>query len=186
VRGGTTIRDELTPIVYALLIVSFAAELYCAYLLRPVLAEAPHVYGQQWAIRYVVFYALLGGAALADLRFAVMILARSLLAAAAAASRVWWPRAMGAQAYAEVLAQAARQGTRAPALLGVAVSAGFLAVLGGMICWLSSGWWQDPEFWVGLGVILYGLQQLTESSKLYARLYRASKAGRTGPGAAPN
>jgi hypothetical protein len=166
--------------------VSFAAEFFCGYLARPALSHLPHVYGQRWVMSYAVFYALLGGAALVDPRFAVMILARSLLSASAAAGRLWLPRALGARSYAELLAQAARHGARASALLGVGASTGLLAALGGLVCWLSGDWRRDPEFWIGLGVIVYSLQAFGGGWKLYVRLFAASATVPSGPDAAPD
>jgi len=102
----------------------------------------------------------------------VALLMASLLVSAANASRVWTARTMGEDVLLALTEQLALKSRLAAALAGVAAAAAFTILAGAVIIIFH----RSLGFWIGFGVVIYGVLRGLYGSLYTARLFRRARA----------
>ena len=114
---------------------------------------------------------------------AVVALILSLLVAASNASKLWIVRAAGEREYLALLHGFARKSRRSHALLGVLASSVFSTLAGGVILFFYPSQ-EDIGFWLGLGVVMYGVSMGIHGASFIFRLFREANGNAVQPPAA--
>ena len=171
-------EQALQHILCVLLLVARIGDVGTTYLVTPTLALEANPIVRVLGWRYA--FLTLGVCALPyfSLEIAVAVLMASLLVSASNAGKVWVARTMGEAAYEQLLIDLARRSKMSQALMSVLASAGFIILAGAVVLMFYSSPSSEWGFWLGLGIITYGIALVVHGSLWVVRLFR--KAGLAG------
>ena len=166
---------HLKHVLCALILVSRIGDIGTTFLVTPTLALEANPIVRKLGWRFAFLTLAICAAPYFSVEAAVMILIPSLLVSASNAGKIWIARTMGErQLKSMMLALAARSRLR-DALATVFVSAFFVVLFGGVVLLL----YPDPNgelaFWVGAGIVLYGLVFAFYSSLSFVKLFKEAR-----------
>jgi len=168
------LRDNLRHVLFALLLTARIGDLATTYLMTPglVLESNPIVRRLGW--RYALITSAVCVVPYFSAQIAVSLVVASLLVSASNAARVWVARTMGEEAQLEFMVTLARRGKLSHALLGVLASA-FFVVLTGCVVFLFYSRFRDWGFWIGLGIVGYGVVIGFHGSIFMVRVFQKAR-----------
>ena len=167
--------SNLRHVLCALLLIGRLGDVGTTYLATPTLALEANPLVRRFGWKYAAFTIALCLFAYLSPQVAVTLLITSLFVSASNAAKVWVMRTMGEQAYLDFCMDLARRSRLSRAVLGVAASSFFIVLAGGVILFFYSSPDNDWGFWIGMGVVLYGVAMGLYGTHWMVRLFR--KAG---------
>jgi len=163
---------NLSHLLYVLLLIARVGDVGTTYLATPTLALEANPIARKLGWKFAILTIAACLLPYWNQGLAVTALIPSLLVAASNAGKVWVMRTMGEQAYLALCVNVARKSKLSRALLGVAASSFFAVLAGGVVllfCWSPANDW---GFWIGLGVVMYGVVTGVHGSLGMVRLFR--------------
>ena len=169
--------DHLDLVLALLLLVSRLGDLISTYLVTPTLRlEAnPIVRRLGWR------FAIVSNLAICALPYisremAVMALMPFLLVCASNSSHIWMARTLGEEEYKALALRVARRSRLSHAVAGTCASGGFFVLTGLVVLLFNPDPSMDWGFWMGAGIVFYGLVVIVYRSLYLRRLF--AEAGR--------
>ena len=175
--------ENLPHVLCALLLLARIGDVGTTYLVTPnlILEANPIVRKLGWPFALLTLGACL--LPYVHMPLAVSALVTFLLVSASNAGMIWTVRTIGEKAYAASMLELARRSKLSHALLGLAASTFFVALVGGTILLFYPS--QDEwGFWLGLGVLLYAGAKGFYGTLAMIRLFRWAALPRAGEGVA--
>jgi hypothetical protein len=148
---------NLRHLLCILLLIARVGDVGTTYMVTPTLALEANPIARKLGWKYALLTIAACLVPYWNPELAVMMLIPFLFVSASNAGKVWVVRTMGERAYLAFCVDLARRSRLSRALLGVASSSFFMTLAGGVIllfCWDSANGW---GYWVGLGVVTYGV-----------------------------
>jgi len=158
-----------------LLLFSRLGDIGSTYLVTPTLELEANPIARRLGWRFIVL--TIGACALPyfNRNVAVMALVAFLLVSAANTGKIWMVRTMGEHEYKMMLLRLAARSKLWHALGGVAVSSIFIVLAGAVVSFFYPDPVKDWGFWLGAGVMLYGVVIALYSSLSFMSLFRQAK-----------
>jgi hypothetical protein len=172
------IFDHLEHVLCALLLVSRLGDIGSTYLVSPTLQLEANPIARRLGWRFIV---LTTGACLipyVSIDLALMALVPFLMVSAGNTAKIWVVRTMGELEYKNMLLRLAARSKVSYAILGAVASALFIILAGLVICFFYPDPVEDPGYWLGAGLMLYGFVVGFYGSLSFARLFKQAKATR--------
>ena len=164
--------SELSHLLCLLLFIARLGDVGTTYLATPTLALEMNPIARRLGWKFAVLTIAVCFLPYWNQGLAVTALVVSLFVSASNAGKLWVMRTMGEKAYLALCIDLARQSRLSRALLTVAASSFFSTLAGGVVlffCWNPTNDW---GFWVGLGVVIYGIAMGMYSALWMVRLFR--------------
>jgi hypothetical protein len=167
---------RIDHVLCALILVSRIGDIGTTYLATPTLAlEAnPIVRKLGWPFALVTLAICL--VPYVSLSVGVMVLVPSLMVSASNAGKIWMARTLGEQQFQALLLRLAMASRLRFALACQLASSFFIVLLGAVIVLLYPDGAEDYGYWVGAGVIAYGLVLALHGSTGLVRLFKKARA----------
>ena len=164
--------DHLDHVLAVLILVSRLGDIGTTYLITPTmqLEANPIVRRLGWAFAIATLFVCLVPYFSPPL--GVAILMPSLLVSAANAGRVWMARTLGEAEYKALLIRLARQSRLSHAIAGVGASGVFVVLTGLVVLLFYPNPSEDWAFWIGAGIVGYGVILGLYGSLAFVRLFR--------------
>jgi len=177
------LHAHLKHVLCILILVSRIGDIGTTFLVTPTLALEANPVMRRLGWRFALLTLALGAAPYLSVNVAVMILVPSLMVSAANAGKIWVARTMGERQFSAMMLGLAARSRLRYALAPVFLSAFSIFLFGAFVVLL----YPDPAgglaFWVGAGVITYGLALALHGSLAFIRLFKAARSasGSRGP-----
>jgi len=170
--------DHLKPCLCVLLLISRLGDILSTYMVTPSLAlEAnPIVKKLGWPFAWLTLVVCF--APYVSIQASLPLLVASLLVSASNSAKIWMARAMGEAEYGRLLFRLASTSRLSHALLATWISCFFMMLTGAVICLFYPDPAADPGFWLGGGVVLYGVVLGGYTTRAFIRLFAAAKRPR--------
>src|SRR2546428_475647 len=139
-----------------MLLMSRVGDVVSTYLISPTLQLEANPIARRLGWRFIVL--TLGACVIPyfSIDIGLAVLVPFLLVSASNTARIWTVRTMGEREYKRLLLTLAARSKLSHALLGVIGSAVFIVVTGLVILFFYPDSVEDPGFWIGIGVVMYG------------------------------
>ena len=164
--------DHLEHVLAVLLLISRIGDIGTTFLVTPSLRLEANPIMRKLGWPFAVATLLLCLVPYFNLTAAVMILMPFLMISAGNAGRIWIARALGEGEYHALLIRAARRSRPIEAILPICVSAGFIMLTGLVVLLFYPRPSTDWGFWIGVGIILYGVAIAFYGTLSVRRLFR--------------
>jgi hypothetical protein len=171
------IEGSLPHLLCGLLIIARVGDVATTYVVTPTLVLEANPVVRRLGWRFAIATIALCLLPYYFPEVAVAALIASLLVSASNAGKMWIARTMGEAAYEAFLLDIARRSTKRQALGSVIASAAFIVLAGSVVMMFYHSSY-DWGYWLGLGIITYGLAMALHGSNWVLRLFRkATHAG---------
>jgi hypothetical protein len=169
------IGDHLKPILCVLLLISRLGDILSTWLVTPSLAlEAnPIVKKLGWPFAWLTVLICL--VPYVSVQASLALLVAFLLVSASNSSKIWMVRAMGETEFRRLLLRLASTSRLSHALLATWLSCFFVMLTGAVFCLFYPDPGADPGYWLGAGIILYGLALGGYTTRSFVRLFAEAK-----------
>jgi hypothetical protein len=148
---------NMDHVLAALLLIARLGDIGTTYLVTPRLRLEANPLVRKLGWRFAVASLLFCLVPYYNAAVAVMMLVPFLLVSAGNAGRIWFSRAVGEEEYHAILIRAARRSRPVQAILPVCLSAAFMALTGIVVLLFYPDPTMDWGFWLGSGIVLYGV-----------------------------
>lgn len=164
--------DHLDHVLALLILISRLGDIGSTYLVTPTLRLEANPIVRRLGWRFAIASLALCALPYASIELGVMVLVPSLLVSASNSARIWMARALGEAEYWELLMRLARQSRLSHALAGVCASAAFVVLTGLVVLLFYPNPLDDWAFWIGAGIINYGVVIAVHGCLAFVRLFR--------------
>ena len=176
-------EPTLQHLLCALLLVARVGDVATTYLVTPTLALEANPLVRWLGWRFALLTIAVCALPYVSLEIAVAVLMTSLLVSASNAGKVWIARTMGEAAFEQFLIEMAHRSKMSQALMSVLASGGFIILAGAVVLMFYGSPSSDWGFWLGLGIVTYGIALSLHGSLWTVRLFRKAHAARERDGA---
>jgi hypothetical protein len=163
---------HLDHVLALLILISRLGDVGSTYLVTPTLQLEANPIVRRLGWRFATATLALCVVPYASMTLGVMLLVPSLLVSASNSARIWMARTLGEAEYWELLMRVARQSRLSHALAGVCASAAFVVLTGLVVLLFYPNPSEDWAFWIGAGIINYGIVMALHGSLALVRLFR--------------
>lgn len=151
------VHSNLAHFVAAALLVSRLGDVISTYLLTPSLELEANPIVRRLGWKFAVASILICLVPYLDIGVGVAILVPFLLVSASNTGKIWFVRTLGEERYKAMLLETARRGKQGHAVGGAIVSSSFIVLLGIVAMILSPDLTKDWGYWIGTGIVAYGI-----------------------------
>jgi hypothetical protein len=162
----------LPHILCALLFIGRVADVGTTYLVTPNLLLEANPLARKFRWPFALLTIALCVVPYFNTAIAVALIPGSFLVSASNARGIWMARTIGEKAYAQFLLDLARKSKLSLALLSTTAPGLFTALAGGTILMFYQRPTLDWGYWLGLGVVFYGVADALYRSLFMMRLFR--------------
>ena len=163
---------HLEHVLAVLLLISRLGDIGTTFLVTPNLSLEANPIMRKLGWRFAAATLLLCLVPYFNQVVAVLILMPFLMISAGNAGRIWIARALGEGEYYALLIRAARQSRPIEAILPMCVSAGFIMLTGLVVLLFYPRPSTDWGFWLGVGIVLYGVSIAFYGTLFVRRLFK--------------
>ena len=164
--------DHLDHVLAALILVARLGDIGTTYLVTPTMQLEANPIARRLGWPFAIGTLLVFLVPYFSPEAGVAILMPSLLVSASNAGRVWTARTLGEAEYKALLMRVARQSRLSHAIAGVTASASFVVLTGLVVLLFYPNPSEDWAFWMGAGIVGYGVVMGLYGGVAFARLFR--------------
>lgn len=167
--------DHLKPCLCVLLLISRLGDILSTYLVTPSLALEANPIVKKLGWPFAWFTLVVCFAPYVSIQASLPLLVASLLVSASNSTKIWMVRAMGEAQFGRLLFRLASTSRLSHALLATWTSCFFMMLTGAVFCLFYPDPAADAGFWLGGGVVLYGVVLGGYSTRAFIRLFAQAK-----------
>jgi hypothetical protein len=166
------IINHFEHVLCGLILLSRLGDIGSTYLVTPKLLLEANPIMRKLGWRFAVLTIFLCFIPYVSTSLGVMVLVPFLFVSASNVGKIWVVRTCGEAEYLEFLHGLARKSKLLHALLTVWISAGFIALAGFVLLFLSPDFSKDWSFWFALGILEYAFIIALYGSLYFCRLFK--------------
>jgi hypothetical protein len=163
-------------VLAALLLISRLGDIGTTYLITPTLRLEANPVVRKLGWPYAIVTLLICLLPYYNEALAVMILVPFLLVSAGNAGRIWFARTIGEEEYQAILIRAARRSRPIQAILPICLSTSFMILTGLVVLFFYPDAASDWGFYLGAGIVMYGVIVGLFGMLAMRRLFRLAAA----------
>jgi hypothetical protein len=163
-------------VLAALLLISRLGDIGTTYLITPTLRLEANPVVRKLGWPYAIVTLLICLLPYYNEALAVMILVPFLLVSAGNAGRIWFARTIGEEEYQAILIRAARRSRPIQAILPICLSTSFMVLTGLVVLFFYPDATSDWGFYLGAGIVMYGVIVGLFGMLAMRRLFRLAAA----------
>ena len=168
--------DSFTHTIAALLLIGRLGDVLSTRLITPTLQLEANALARRLGWRFAWFSLVLALVPYFSPAVGISFLSASLLVSASNLSRGWMLRALGETEADRFFLSAAAKTQLSTALGFVFAGAIFVVAAGAILVWLS-GSANNPSYWFGIGIVVYGTAIAVHGGSFVVRLFRRVRSG---------
>jgi hypothetical protein len=167
---------NLKHVLCALILIARIGDIGTTYLVTPTMALEANPLMRRLGWRFALLTMAVCAVPYVSVDAGLMILVPSLLVSASNASKIWAARTMGERQYGAMLVGLAARSRLRQALAPVFASTFFIFLLGAVVIVLYPDPNGGPAFWMGAGIVTYGIALALHSTLALVRLFKVARA----------